>query len=484
MEDHMNQGHGRRAGARGHFTRRRTPLAVAAIAAAFAVAPAAPAAAANQVDCSADAVKATVAGQSTLNPVTTARAKCVDSSAGLPNTTDAVALAPAIKAKSAYAITDVTPDGVRPLDTVTSSGAAVENLSLNAGNTIVIGADAVSSFATAKCVNGALELSGGGDAVKLTIGGQPIALDPLLGPLTDAVSDALGVIVKVKLNEQIRDGNTLIQRGAHIQLLPSAGAAPLADVIIAESRVSGQGEPCNPNVPENIDTDGDGVADIDEQGSVGGANTSKACPNGSSFDAVNGVCIIPASASGGQGIVVIGRPFEGPSGGTVISLNVARQLYKNSPCVKGPGPKFAVAGTNGADRITGTNSADRVIARGGNDAVDGGRGNDCLDGGAGKDNVNGAIGNDRVFGLAGNDALNGGPGVDYLSGGSGNDSINAAFGADKVFGGAGNDFINTATAGKPATVSCGSGRDKARVNPDEVRRSKGCETISTFRPKR
>ena len=69
------------------------------------------------------------------------------------------------------------------------------------------------------------ELSGGGDAVKLTIGGQPISLDPVLGPLTDAVSDALGVIVKVKLNEQIRDGSTLIQRGAHIQLLPALGAA-------------------------------------------------------------------------------------------------------------------------------------------------------------------------------------------------------------------------------------------------------------------
>jgi hypothetical protein len=481
----MHQGTDRSAGARGHSTRRRASLALAALAAACVVAPAAPAAAANQVDCSADAVKATVAGASTLNPVTTSKAKCVDSAAGLPNTTEAVSLAPSIVAKSAYAVTDVTPDGVRPLDTVTSSGAAVENLSLNAGNTIVIGADAVSSFATAKCVNGTLELSGGGDAVKLTIGGQPISLDPLLGPLTDAVSDALGVIVKVKLNEQIRDGSTLIQRGAHIQLLPAIGAAPLADVVIAESRVSGQGEPCNPNVPENVDSDGDGVADIDETGgSTTGSGAVKACPSGSSFDAANGVCIISAAQSGGQGIVVIGRPFEGPSGGTVLSLNVARQLYKNSPCVKGPGPRYAVAGTNRADRITGTNGADRIIARGGNDQLDGGRGNDCIDAGSGKDNANGAIGNDRVFGLTGNDALNGGPGTDYLSGGSGNDSINAAFGADKVFGGSGNDFINTATAGKPATVSCGTGRDKARVNPDEVRRSKGCETISTFRPRR
>jgi len=458
-----------RSGERGTTSRRRA-LAALAVAVACATTPAA-AQAANQVDCSASAVQATVAGASTLDPINTARSKCADSAGGLPNTTDAVSLAPTINAKSAYAITDVTPDGARPLDTVTSAGAAVENLNINSGSTIVIGADAVSSYAKASCVGGKLELTGGGDAVKLTVGGMPISLDPALGPLTDAVSDALGIIVQVKLNEQIRDATTLTQRGAHVVLLPAIGAAPLADVIIAESRVSGVGLPCDPNVPEN-------------GGATSGSGTLVACPSGATFDVTSGVCLIPAAQSGGQGDVVVGKPFEGPSGGTVVSLTVARKLYGSSPCVKGPGPKYAVIGSSRADRITGTNKRDRILARGGNDAVDGGRADDCLDGGSGRDNLNGAIGRDRVYGMSGPDALNGGPGTDYLSGGSGNDSLNAAFGSDRVFGGAGNDFINTATAGKPARVSCGAGRDKARVNPDEVRRAKGCETISTFRPKR
>ncbi|WP_372790573.1 hypothetical protein [Paraconexibacter sp.] len=469
----MHQGIRPRAGLRALTTRSGALTLAAAITVGCAVLPGA-AQAANQVDCSASAVQATIAGASTLDPITTSRSRCADSAAGLPNTTEAVGLAPSIKARSAYAITDTTPDGVRPLDTVSSAGAAVENLSINAGDTIVIGADAVSSFAQAKCVNGALEFTGGGDAVKLTIGGQPIPLDPVLGPLTDGISDALGIIVRVKLNEQVRDGTTFIQRGAHITLLPAIGAAPLADVIIAESRVSGAGLPCDPTVPENAGPDGGGTGDPGPG----------ACAPGSTFDVTKGLCIIPAEQSGGQGEVVIGKPFEGPGGGTVISLNEARRRYKNSPCVKGPGPKYAVIGTNKADKLTGTNTADRMLGRGGNDVIDGGRGNDCLDGGTGRDNLNGAIGNDRVYGWSGNDALNGGPGTDRLSGGSGNDTLNSAYGADRVYGGPGRDFINTATAGPPARVSCGTGRDKARVNPDEVRRAKGCETIVTFRKKR
>lgn len=466
----MHQGTRRRAALRPKTARRLT-LAVATI--TCALAPAATAGAANQVDCSADALKVTVADQSTLNPITTTKAKCADSASGLPNTTDALALDPLIKAQTAFAVTETSPDDTRPLDTTSAAAAGVEGLTLPLGtNSIIIGADAVRSFATAKCTNGALELAGGGTAVKLTINNQEIPLDPVLGPLTDGISSALGVLIQVKLNEQIKDGTSLIQRGARVTVLPALGAAPLAEVVIAESRVSGQGTPCDPNVPENAGG-----------GSGGGVDTSKACPKGATFDAPNGVCVITADRTGGQGQIVIGAPFQGPSGGTVLALTEARRLYGSSPCVKGSGPAYVVVGTNGADRITGTNGADRILARGGNDAVDGGRGNDCLDGGSGRDNLNGAIGNDKVYGLSGNDALNGGPGTDYLSGGSGNDSINAAYGADRVFGGAGNDAINVSTAGPPARVSCGTGRDKLRANPDEVRRARGCETIRTFRRK-
>lgn len=50
-----------------------------------------------------------------------------------------------------------------------------------------------------------------------------------------------------------------------------------------------------------------------------------------------------------------------------------------------------------------------------------------------------------------------------------------------VFGGSGVDFINVATAGKPARVNCGSGRDKVRINRNEIRRVRECESVIVFR---
>ena len=92
-------------------------------------------------------------------------------------------------------------------------------------------------------------------------------------------------------------------------------------------------------------------------------------------------------------------------------------------------------GTNRADRITGTNVADRIIGLRGNDRLDGGRGNDTL---------------------------------------------NGAYGRDRAFGGSGRDFINVATAGPAASVSCGTGRDVARINSNERRRVRGCERVAVF----
>ncbi len=454
--------------------RTATLASLGALPRALTLGAAAPASAANITDCSADAVKVTVAGQSTINPITTAKSRCADSSSGLPNTTNAVGLAPAINARTAFAITDVTPDGARPLDAINSSAAGVEGLSIEtAGGTVVIGVDAVRSFAQSRCTNGVLDMNGASTAVGLTINGQPATLDGPLEGLTDAISGSpLGALVTVKLNEQIRTGSSLIQRGARIEVLPALGAAPLAQVIIAESAVSSQGNPCDPNAPENQDTDGTGGD---------GDAIANACPPGSVFDAPTQFCVITAGASGGQGVVVVGRPFQTANGGTVISLNVARRRYgRNSICLTGAGPRFAVVGTSGNDRITGSNGPDRILGLSGNDNIDGGRGNDCIDGNAGRDILSGALGNDRVYGKTGNDALNGGGGNDILSGGSGNDTINAAYGADRVRGGSGNDTINVATMGPAARVSCGSGRgDTARINENEIRSARGgsCERM-------
>jgi hypothetical protein len=428
--------------------------------------------------CGANAVTATVAGLDPVNPVTASRTPCADQSTGLPNLTDSLGLAPTINAKSAYAITAARPTPAKPIEQAVGAAAGVEGLSIKSGDMIVLGVDAAKSEASAVCKNGAPVFTGSTDIVGLTLGGQKISLDQPLITLTDGLSQALGALVEIKLNEIVKDSNGYIIRAAHIKVLKAMGASPLLDVVVAESRLS-SASACDPNADGNT---GSGTGGSGTGTGTGGSSTLQLCPTGSVLDAAKGMCVIPASASGGQGVIVIGPPYSGPSGGTVLSLTIARQRYK-SLCLQGSGPKYAIVGTNKANRITGTNGPDRMLGLGGNDALDGGRGNDCLDGGTGGDTLSGALGNDREYGLTGNDHLNGGPGNDYLSAGAGNDTINTSFGRDTVVGGSGVDFINSATAGSPAKINCGAGRDKVRINRNERKRLTGCEVVYVFKDK-
>jgi Ca2+-binding RTX toxin-like protein len=250
----------------------------------------------------------------------------------------------------------------------------------------------------------------------------------------------------------------------HLLVLPQAGGAPLVDLVLGESKVGFDGPVCDP----------------DKQGE--GEGPGPVCPPGSQLDVPRNLCIIPAGTGGsGLGEIIVGLPYQGPSGGTVVPIDVARRKYGASPCLGFQGnPKFAIIGTNKADRITGTNIADRILGLGGNDRIDGGRGNDCIEGMTGGDNLSGGLGNDKIYGATGNDHLNGGPGTDYLSAGAGNDTINAAFGRDRTLGGSGRDYINIATAGPAASADCGPGPDKVRINANERKRVKHCEVIHVF----
>ena len=257
-------------------------------------------------------------------------------------------------------------------------------------------------------------------------------------------------LVDIKINEKVATADGLTVRALHVKVIRGNGT-PLADVVVAESKVGYDGLVCDPNAQ-----DGDG------------SRRARARRAPSTTPAQN-VCIIRASTSGSsQGDIIVGPPFSGPSGGKVVPLDVARRLYGRTPCLCGSGnPKFAIVGTNKADRITGTNVADRIIGLGGGDKLDGGRGNDCIEGRTGGDTMSGGLGNDRIYGSSGKDHLVGGSGKDYLSAGSGNDTVNAGFGGDRVLGGSGIDFINVATAGPAASVSCGS---RSRQGPREPQR--------------
>jgi hypothetical protein len=462
---------------------RKLLVVLAASAGALAVVPSAQAFTTLPVwKCRASPLYASVNGQNRVEPIVangninTANggdpdhAQCADAETGAGNTATQLAIPQdTIGAETTSAKTVITPEVGRAIDQTVTSTAKAENLqiALPAGSPSLLGVKAATSSATGSCVSGSTtpKLDGTSQVADLTVLGAAIPLDGLVGALTNALQP-LGFLVDIKINEKVvgADGSLTV-RALHIKIL--RGTTPVVDAVVAESKVGPNGPVCDPTKQND------------------GSNPTGVCPKGAELDLAQMVCVIKASTSGSSlGDIITGKPFSGPSGGTVVPIDIARKKYGLSPCLAAKGaPKFAIIGTNKADHITGTNIADRIIGLGGNDKIDGGRGNDCLEGRTGGDTLSGGLGNDKLYGSTGNDHLNGGPGSDYQSGGSGNDTISASFGKDKIFGGSGIDFINIATAGPAATANCGSGKDKIRLNRNETKKIKGCETVYIFKDK-
>ncbi len=418
--------------------------------------------------CTASAITVQALGASTLKPVRAGGAKkaCQPAIAGLPNLGEALSLSPVLKARTAYAAVD--PAGARPVDSKPTAAAGVEGLELTLGNP-VLAVGAARSAMTASCVEGAPVYVAASEVASITLAGQPIVLDGVLQPITDAVTDAVGALVAVELNEvvDLPDGGQAV-RAAHITLLRDS--TPLADVVIAESRLGVNGDACDPKA---------------------GGNTPPTevtpCPPGSVLDVTHDTCVIPAPGTQtptdptgditGPDSVVIGPSGTGPVGGTVVHINIARKRYKSS-CLKGKGPRYAVIGTKGSDRITGTNRRDRILARAGRDRVDAGRRDDCIDGQAGKDRLTGGQGRDKVIGGKARDIVSGDGGTDRLIGGRGNDSLSAGYGQGGwVRGGKGRDRINIATSGRRTKVWGGPQYDRVWCQRHEVKFLNGVEWV-------
>ena len=136
---------------------------------------------------------------------------------------------------------------------------------------------------------------------------------------------------------------------------------------------------------------------------------------------------------------------------------------------------FAAGGANldGDDDadVTGVFTTLLVEGRGGNDRIAAESGYTTaarlriLLGQGGRDALRATPDGSVLHGGNGNDRLSGGPGADNLTGGRG---------ADRISGGAGRDLIR-AIDGSPDRVSCGAGKDRAKV--DGIDRVKACEKL-------
>jgi Ca2+-binding RTX toxin-like protein len=463
-------------------------IAVAALAATAAV----PAAAQAADSCRASAAREVAPGQLTSEPV-------VANPDGTPCVTDH---REAASGQPVGAVTVAFPQAdTRRAPGVIAASSSVDGAEFTLG-AVPVSVGVVRASQTVSCANGTSVASGSSRVDALVIAGTtvPIVADR---PLDTGVGS-----VRVRANQD--------SGGTRQALVLEDGAG--RQVVLGEASASG--DACATTSGGSGGSGGPGSGGL-------GTGLAQICPVGASYDAGRNLCVIREGEGGGSdGIretIVVGAPYQGQRGGSLLSLDEARQRAKdgslpNSPCLRGKGPQFVVLGTPKADTITGANSPDRILALGGRDRVSSGLGDDCIDGAGGRDRLTGdndadriyggsggdqlsgsadndrLVGNsgrdilqgsggkDRLSGGTGGDAVNGGSGTDRLSAGSGNDSINTGFGRDRVDSGSGRDAVNAATAG-PASkrIRCGRGVDTLRINRNELRTHRGCEKVYSIR---
>lgn len=469
-----------------HACRRLTPALAAALCfAAFA----APAQAADS--CRASAARATVPGAATVEPVAAnaASSRCQTDTATVAD----VAPVGPLQLTAPHADT-------RRESRIIAASVQVAEAKLTLGDA-PISVGAVRAGQLVSCAGTRSTTTGFSRVDDLIVNGTPVDV------IADRPLDVQVGPVRVRANQVTPAGRTA--------LILDAGDA---QVVLGEALASGDACPAT------------GTGDSRGPGGTPGGG-AQICPDGATYDSARNVCVIaepgtapPAGApQGSVAGVVVGKPYEGPRGGTVVTLADARQRAKSgtlpdSACLNGSGPDFVVLGTGKADRITGASTPDRILTLGGNDQVSSGLGDDCVDGGAGNDRLTGdrgrdrlwggtgsdrlggsqdddrlygqsgadvlqgADGKDRLSGGAGKDAVNGGSATDVLYGGPGDDTIHTGYGRDTVSAGAGRDDVNASTAG-PASrrLRGGAGRDKLRINRNERRRQRGFERVYVIR---
>jgi Ca2+-binding RTX toxin-like protein len=177
-----------------------------------------------------------------------------------------------------------------------------------------------------------------------------------------------------------------------------------------------------PNASDPDDTDGP-TGDTDNDGVT---NTDDNCPSASNAGQAD-------TDGDGTGDACDSTP-NGDAPAPTCSHQQATVYVANGTIVGGPdaGRPYSgtLRGTGGRDVIVGTRAADHISSGGGNDLV-------C--GLGASDSITGNGGSDRLIGGPGDDTLAGGAGIDTLQGRDGNDVLTGGAQADRFMGGPGTD---------------------------------------------
>jgi hypothetical protein len=211
--------------------------------------------------CRGSALWASLAGNNRVEPIvangnpnTAANAspdrpQCAAAEDGLENMASPLGLPPdLLTAKTASATTAITPDLGNPIEQKLLSTGKIEDLTLQlppGGSGLVLGVTLAKAQATASCSGGTPKLDGSSQVTGLSVNGQGGSLDQVLQQLSDGLQP-LGMLISIKVNEQVKDAASLTQRALHISIVNQADMSPVLELVVGEAKVAANGEVCNP----------------------------------------------------------------------------------------------------------------------------------------------------------------------------------------------------------------------------------------------
>jgi uncharacterized membrane protein YgcG len=237
------------------------------------------------------------------------------------------------------------------------------------GQQFTIRAEALTSSARATCVNGAPVLTGTSLVTRLTINDTVIDIPT---NQDNFVVDQLQPLLRIVANEQDTTTNaagdrTLVRRALHVQVLQAPGGPPVANIVLAESRVGTRGAVCAPPPPPAACPAGS----VPQPGNplVCVVTQTAPCPAGST----------PDPNAGGACVIVLATPSGPCPQGSIDDPNSNNCVFiVERPCPAGARP-------DPATRVC-------VVTTGGSGGNTNGGGNTSGSGRNGPNGSNGGIG--------------------------------------------------------------------------------------------
>jgi hypothetical protein len=226
--------------------------------------------------CSASAVSDSLAGNPGANAVVASGNPCVSNATGLDNLPTPLGVpANAVSARTSSAATIANPENDIAAHQAVGAIGRVEDLAVQlppGAGTTTLGVRAANAQVSGVCIAGTPVLDGSSEATGLTIGGQEVPIEQAAQQLSQQLAP-LGDVVDLKLDEQVRTGNSLSINALHLKVLSAAGT-PVLEVIAGVANVAFSGKVCDPTGQTPTGPGGNGANSANGNGGGGSANSA------------------------------------------------------------------------------------------------------------------------------------------------------------------------------------------------------------------